>query len=400
MQKQIIPVDMQGSPELRSQRGVALMLAIMIIAMMVVFSVDMIVSSRVQIEKTNRVKELFAAEYLAKSGQEIAQVLIGVDTLVDSVLSSDVVGPLKQDAKDTPGDIWAMFNILPGLGGDDPIVEAFVTEELGISEVQQDDLILQLRELGGRFTVEVIDESNKINLNYLAKGRGLEVEKMFLALMGCPAEADFLESKRLDATELFYLIKDYVDEDEVAEQKSGFNDESLPYSKMTPPRTVKNAPFESVDELKMIPGWDEEMHAVFAPYFTVFPFKTDGQTKLELNLNTLPKAVLRCFFPNGEIDCKDTYEESLSQAQTGSALAGSKSEIAETLKSTFCANEEEDKDKAQWFGVQSSTFRVRTSGFVGDSEKELEVVYVRDTGGGAATTSRPLISSVYWKNHR
>jgi len=127
----------------RRQRGVALMLAIMIIAMMVIFSVDMIVSSRVQIEKTRRVKEGFAAEYLARSGLEIAQVLIGIDTLVDSVLSSDVVGPLKQDAKDTPGDIWAMFNILPGLGGDDPLIESFVKEELGISEVQQEDLVLQ-----------------------------------------------------------------------------------------------------------------------------------------------------------------------------------------------------------------------------------------------------------------
>ena len=391
-----------SSEKIRSQRGVALMLAIMIIAMMVIFTVDLIVSSRVQIEKTNIVKDQFAAEYLARSGMEIAQVLIGIDTLVDSVLSSDVVGPLKQEAKDTPGDIWAMFNILPGLGGDDPLIESFVTEQLGISEVQQEDLVVQLRELGGRFTVNVEDESNKINLNYLAKGRGLEVEKMFLALMSCPAEADFLESKKLDATELFYLIKDYVDEDKQAESQSGFNDESIPYSRMAPPRTIKNAPFESVDELKMIPGWDEEVHAVFSPYLTVFPFKRDGETKLALNLNTLPKAVLRCFFPKGEVDCRDNYNERLEQAQSGTALAGSTAEIASSLKDIFCSEETGDDSKSDWFGVKSSTFRVHASGFVGDAEKRLEAVFYRNTESPSGTRNQKttLLSRLYWKAHR
>ena len=193
-----------------------------------------------------------------------------------------------------------------------------------------------------------------------------------------------------------------MDEDKTAEPKSGFNDETIPYSRMTPPRTVKNAPFESIDELKMIPGWDEEMHAVFSPYLTVFPFKRDGETKHELNLNTLPKALLRCFFPKGEIDCKDTYEESLSQLQSGSALAGSKEEIAGSLKKVFCASDEEGGEKSPWFGVQSSTFRVQAGGYVGDTEKRIEAVYYRETGKPASgsKTTKELISRLYWKNHR
>jgi len=225
---------------------------------------------------------------------------------------------------------------------------------------------------------------------------------MFLALMRCPAEADFLESKRLDATELFYLIKDYVDEDKKAESESGFNDESIPYSRMKPPRTIKNAPFESIEELKMIPGWDEEVHAVFSPYLTVFPFKRDGESDLKLNLNTLPKAVLRCFFPNGEIDCRDTYNEKLADLQSGNAIAGSTSEIASSLKTVFCADEKDEKEKSQWFGVSSSTFRVQAGGYVGDTEKKFEAVFFRDTSSTSGTTSTPkkLLSRLYWKAHR
>ena len=84
----------------------------------------------------------------------------------------------------------------------------------------------QLKLFDGSFTLDVSDESQRINLNYCATSRCSETLLMLEALFACPAEKAFLEQKKLSGRELAYRIKDWVDTDSRAEEASGYNDET------------------------------------------------------------------------------------------------------------------------------------------------------------------------------
>jgi type II secretory pathway component PulK len=400
----LFPVEPEGAStaaarQAAGRRGIALLIAIMIISVMMLFTSDLILSSQVNLTLATQTRDNLKAEYMAKSGLNAATLLLASDLAY-------VLFQAQQDPKASLvtglNGIWPIMNGMP-IGGETLDMMSSFQKEMGLNSVMDEDVLEQLKLFDGQFVLTVSDETQKINVNDCYNSRCSEVVLMLEALFACPAEARFLETKKVTGKELALRIKDYIDKDSRAEDGSGFNDENEPYLKRLPKQMAKNAPLDSVDELRMVEGWDEEIHAVFAPFITAFPFQNGSTDRtFQMNINTASRALLQCLFPEAKGDCNEKSTFALQKRETDQVALGSPGEkVSDILKETLCytggdGNPGEANNRANWFQQYSMVFRVQVEGTVGDSVRRLDAVVQRvmpDTKKNEKSTSRLL----YWK---
>lgn len=373
------------------KRGIALIIAIMIISVMMLFTSDLILSSQVNITLASTNRDNIKAEYMAKSGMNAALLLLTSDLAYDLYNSKISKGATLSDGL---GDIWSAMNGLP-IGGETLEMMTQFQESFDLNAVMDNKVLDQLKLFDGAFVLDVSDESQRINLNFCASGRCNETMEMLKALFSCPAEKAFLDEKKLSGTELAYRIKDWIDDETpnpIADDRSGYNDEDEPYAKREPKMLAKNAPMDSLQELRLIEGWDEEVHAVFSPFLTIFPYKkgsTDaragsaGTSDFKINLNTASRALLQCMFPEAKGDCQEKSAIALAKRNRDNSTLGAPGQkVEDVLKETLCyqgssGQEGEASNRANWFTQHSMVYRIETRGNVGDSEKKLIAVIER-----------------------
>lgn len=370
------PVDVERN----GRKGVALIIAILGVAMIMIFSSNLIVNSQVNLEISMSNRDNLKAEYMAKSGFNLALFLIQGDFLKDIMMTK-----MQMPMQDVQGgdDLWTMLNDFP-IGGDSAEMIAAFTKGFDLSEVNDESVLQKLQQFDGSFVLNIADEAGKINISRCLYGRCSEVLAMLESLFSCPVEKEFLEEKGLKGSELAQRIKDWVD-DNTSTEGSGFSRENDPYEKQIPPYETKNAPMESLSELKLVEGWDEDMHTVFSPYLTIYPFpknETDAQ-EFRININTAPKALLGCLLPQAKVDCGEKFHLTLAErSREGKALANDRQGIKQVLSEVFCADaptETGDKSSAKddWFTTRSTIFRINVAGDVAFKQKRLEAVIER-----------------------
>jgi type II secretory pathway component PulK len=362
-----------------SESGLAILIAILVVSIIFTFSSDLVITSRVNVENAIRHRDNVKAEYMTKSGVNLGLFVLGIDFGIDLFLASDK-SPQKTPMSDSLGDLWSAVNGLP-IGGATLEMLGAAQEGFGLNAVLDDKVIGTLKKFDGEFVVEVSDESSKININYCAKGTCLDTLAMIEALLSCPVEQEFISSKDIDSGTFAYLIKDYIDSDNRASSQAAYNDENSPYQNKTPSYKVKNAPFDSLSELKMIDGWDDQLHEVFSDYFTIYPIQETSQDRAQINLNTASREMLRCLFPDANKECPDAFAIGLKERGANkTAIAASSADLSSTMSKLFCYDAKktpESSDKKRWFGVQSKVFKISVTGEVGDQTKKIEVFMER-----------------------
>ena len=388
-----------GKPE---QKGIALLIAIMIISIMMLFTGDLILSSRVNVTLATQLKDNLKAEYMVKSGMNMATLL----------LSSDLVYQLyqaQQDPKATLtsglGDIWTVMNGLP-LGGESEQMTKEFLKSFNLNEVMDSEVLDKLKEFDGVFTINISDESQRININSCFSGKCSQVLLMLESLFSCPAEKQFLEQKKLNGRELAYRIRDYIKKDAKASEESGFADKNEPYQRRTPRQMAKAAPLDSLDELRMVEGWDADMQAVFEPYLTGFPIQhgSTDTSNYQLNINTAQRGLLQCLFPETKGDCAEKVAIALKKRdEEGTNLSQPGENINDTLRNLLCyaggdnnGNSGEANNRGGWFKQYSMTFRIEVEGTVGGSNKKLTAVVERIVPD-AKKNERFAYRILYWK---
>jgi hypothetical protein len=73
----------QGAQKRRGERGIALLIAIMIISIMMLFTSELIIMSQVNITLATHQRDNVKAEFLAKSGMNAALLLLASDKAFD-----------------------------------------------------------------------------------------------------------------------------------------------------------------------------------------------------------------------------------------------------------------------------------------------------------------------------
>ncbi len=216
----------------KSQRGVALILTLLITAILVTLIVEFNYSTQVGLRIAGNFRNDLQAYYLAKSGINIA------------------ISYLKYDLENTDTDSldedWA--KPYPPI----PVGEGFVK-------------------------VITADENAKININKVVTDGGKLNEQIrdILHRLFEIAEADVAI---LDA------IIDWIDPDDEPLPEGA---ESFYYGSLDPPYVCKNGPLDTLSELLMIKGVTDEVYGKISKYLTVY---SNGF----VNINTAGKDVLMC----------------------------------------------------------------------------------------------------------
>ena len=370
---------------LLSNKGVSLIITLSIISFMISFIIDLMVSSRVANQMTLNLSDGAKAEYLAKSGNNLASFLLAIDYGIDLKMAEVT----KTAPTDGDGDIWAMFNQLP-IGSKDSEMIQTLMQTFGLSDIADNSVIQTLKDFGGSFVIENEDESSKINLSYfssseMSKSIAIPMLDLFFK---CASEKDFLEEKNIEPTEMVYKIHDFIDKNKRVSEMSGLSSEVAPYQSLQKPYKPFNHPLHSINQLRMIHKWDREMHAVYSPFLTVHPVPDDyvlkraaeiGRTPF-LNINTVSKALLQCLFPEMTNTCYESFVKefsSIKESKGNLATSGDISIISAVLDKSMCYVKNPAKDRAKWFKASSTTFRIKSIGYAGDSKKILETVVHR-----------------------
>ncbi len=322
-----------GGPAPRDQRGMALLLALVLIVMITAFVAEFNYSARVKILSASHARDDTKAYYLAKSGIRTYGLLlvVGRQTAGNQLVQSMLMGVgLSLDGagmvcRSIPFLDTGMLRFLTGAGGSmgdeereglsafmgDDSPEALDAEgkqlrgDTSGEEGEEPSLRRGLLEFEGDFKVECFDDSSKIDINGFANPAwaGLQIQQhpvgQLLFGLLAPPEYDplFEERLKIERWELIGNIKDWVDPDS---ERSGFwgGDEDGLYDGYDPRYRAKNARFDSVAEVRMVEGVTDEVWETFGDAFSIHS-QSNGSAKYKINVNSAPpfmiRALLRAF---------------------------------------------------------------------------------------------------------
>lgn len=389
-----------GEPDKKgeSQKGIAIIISLFMITLMMLFMADMQVNAIVESELAVANRDNLKAEYIAKSGANLANFLLSIDLAIDLTMAE--VQGAAASVTDGPGDMWGQLNGFP-IGGDTAELLGSLQEGFDLSKVSDSKVIDQFKLFEGHFVINVTDESSRLNINYCGiRATTTACKAALRALVSCPAEREYLERKKVLPGEVVGNIVDWVDSNTEADPDSGHGSENDPYNSRDPKVNPKNSFFESLDELSVVGGWDPDMHKIFSPFLTVYPMPLEAMVNntatgnFLVNFNTAPRELLNCLFPKATTECAE--KSALYTAyRADQELAKDPTGIQNTLREQFCADDENTKI----FTYRSDLYRVTVTGESGSQVKTLEYVVARQKPDDTDTKNqyKSSMKYLYWK---
>jgi len=219
-------------PARRAQRGIALVTAVMIVAIAAAIAVQIAFAHQIWFRQMENVADRDATDWLRRGALHWASLALLEDA--------------AQNSTDHLGENWAMG--LPTL----PVE-------------------------GGTIKVSIEDAQGRFNLNSVGTPANLQVLSRLLEVL------------RLDP-QLANAVLDWIDSNSDALPGGA---EDVDYLNLNPPYRAANRPMASVDELRLIRGFDAKTVAALLPYVTVLP----PAAVSEINVNTASPVVLAALVP-------------------------------------------------------------------------------------------------------
>jgi len=228
-----------------TNRGIALVLVLLMISVIVAVTIQLNVASRAEIQEAANIGDGIMLSYIAKSGFNGAEaILIEDDNNVDS---------LTED--------WANADLISAMS------EALFSR--------------------GSFILFIEDESGKLPINKLVEGTDYNnaIKELMLRFL----ESDEFNLDEQQVRDIVDAIKDWIDADD---EPTGFGAENSYYKGLDTPYPCKNGPLDSIDELLKIKGitrdlfYGSEKTPGLRHYVTIH---SEGK----ININTARPMILR-----------------------------------------------------------------------------------------------------------
>lgn len=281
------------------------------------------------------------AESLARGGVRLAE----------AILLEDVRTKGEQGGPDTRHDLWAR-------AGDLDLIE-------------DPDIDLHLR---------IEDAAARINLNgFLEQGAVAEKGRLYLqqllagviAIMpGRPEELTY------DPLELAANLVDWIDKDEVSADGAP---EDERYQRRDPPYRAPNRPLLSVDELRLVEGFDGQLVDALTPFVSVYPLVGGSG----VNLNTAPPWVLIQLQRGTEVSGTTPFDEKLVRRIVDAREKGPLCSGADPVGDCTPLGELLEGDEIAPLPTErSQVFVVTAVARVVDVERRIEAVIDRSAEGG------------------
>jgi type II secretory pathway component PulK len=412
----------------RSDRGVALLMALIMVVLLTAFVSEFNYGARVRILSAAHAEEDAKATMLGESGIRIYSLLLlfgrqaGKNPMLQQLMEQL---PISLDGaamvcQSIPFFDTAMLRFLSSAMGmnsdqeEDGLKELMGDGEGGgedsnvgvrgkpdLDEFAQKGLRRKLLDFEGDFKVECSDIHSKINVNQFASPANttqalLPLQKNPVAMMlyglMSPARYDplFEDRLKMDRWELIGNIKDYVDADEIRSGTFG-GDENGEYDDYVPRYKAKNRPFDTTQELRMVAGFTDEVYATFAENMSVHA------RNMKVNVNSAPANIIYALLRsttdpaigNDIIQAKvafmmferrfSPYRNSrdfvnkVKQPSIPLPIPNLSGPAATGLPGIPLTTESEGLLRSM-VRTNSNYFRLRSTGYVGDSARTIEVV--------------------------
>jgi len=322
---------------LRDQQGIALLIVLMVTTVMTVLILDLHQSVRINFYIASNLSDGVKAAYLVRSGVQVAAGALLSDRQDNSVDS------LHEDWYDFLGKLG-----MPGM----PVGD-------------------------GTVIMEINDEAGRFNLNAMVGKRGTARQQIVDIFR------ELLEAEELDP-ELANAVVDWIDADEETVNEGGMEDAVYGYEAMEDGVTSKNAPFDSLQEVRLVAGITDEVWQKLEPLVTIYG---DAQ----LNLNTAEKKVMKAVLKvadekadtslidniiegrdatGGEQeDGEDKSEDMFSGLAGGEGNVFKKKDMVKLLVNDIGMDQTTAKRFARYFTDSSRYFRVSATALVGNVQK-------------------------------
>lgn len=334
----------------RVQRGVALLMVLVGIAVLGLIASEVRYDTTVELRLATNMRDEVRAHFLARSAVGMSRLMLRFQKQLDQVQLPNLSGLLSQFAGANPAlagalglpaagaggaagappqpqsmsiQLWRMAKIdchmLSGLvprddgkgkSGIGPSSKKFAFDDEH-PDVAMEQQAVEFGGFKGCFDAQLFDEEEKINLNKLDQLQ-LSAQVILTQLVTTLGDKKYeflferedLNKVKLTPQELIVNLRDWVDEDEVQSSLNfsgqgepflkGFTDENGGYDRYDPRYKAKNARFDSLDELYMVHGVNDRFMAAFRDKFTVYPdinsrlnINTDDPVLLELAIRTV-----------------------------------------------------------------------------------------------------------------
>ncbi len=385
-----------------SRAGVALLMVLSAIMLLTILVTEIAHSATVRIKLAAHHRDEVRAEMLAETGIQLYRLILMASKQLGRNPMIMEYGAMMGVNADT---LWQMVPFInTGLmrmvfvsGGDMDEDDAARMALAGLSEEERDDSREGRRnflDFDGDFSASIQDESRFIYVGKLQAASFADLLELPAAqeiqgLMAKEEVNDYFYRENIDKMEIIGNLVDWTDADDMRLYEGG--DEETLYANLDSPYKPKNAPFDSIQEIRLVDGWHlDGVWERLGRHLTIY-----GQGKI--NVNTAHRPVMRAIlaaFIDGYTSEQyiDTILDLLMAArgtplsEGGVHFSSAQSfkgwverELGVTLKDTVL----------QAVTTESEVFRVEAAGEVGDSRVEIKAIidYSRN----------PIGQIVYWK---
>jgi len=276
---------------MKSQQGVAVLLVVLCLAIIAPFTASFNYQARVDWQSAINVRDEVAARQVQRGAQSLSLLLFEIQRMVfNQKQFRDMMGTM--DITQVAPYLMSVFGTQDGAEGLGALV--------GLNTSALKDLAL----FEGSFEYRVTAESGKINVNCLSlqvadqeqdnpAGRTVEtLEALMLPTLYDP----YFEEEKADGqfytrSDILMAMSDYIDDDrnafDLVRLRSGSRGEDYRYQQLFDPYQERNARLDSVEELHLVQGIDDDWMEAFGHELTVY-----GGCKVNLNFASAEQIAL------------------------------------------------------------------------------------------------------------
>jgi len=263
----------------QAREGFALLLSLVAIAILAVMITDLHETTSMGFAAANAQRDRMRAEYMAKSGLNLTRMLLGQEPAIRKLV--DPIYRVAMQGRRAPQiPVWLFANT---------ILKPFSDLEGSKEDVAAAGFDLDMAEgLGnthGTFEVAAVAENGKVNINTRSlrdtAGSQAQVAMLLYSLLGgslpSPNKYDPLfsqldENGRL--TTRLDVVSNVIDWWDFDEQRTQFDpalatvtaaggEDTSYYSSLPTPYAIKNAPLDTLEELRLVRGITDDVWATF-----------------------------------------------------------------------------------------------------------------------------------------
>lgn len=319
----------------KSQRGAALITALLVLALTVVVATEMTTAQQFDVRRTGNILTLEQAHQIALGGERWAVAVLARDRRNEPQPGQELgAGGIDTATVDSLDEDWAQ--VLPAL------------------PVEGGQIAGGIEDLQGRFNVNNLIADEAVDAVALAR-----FERLLQALAIEPARAQ--------------AVIDWLDADAETTFPDGAEDDF--YASRTPPYLSANRPAAVTSELRALRDMEPETWQRLAPHIAALPAPT------AINVNTASAPVLQALVPGLDAGAAEQLVARVREEPFAS--------VAEFLEQDVVAGSDTDSIR---LAVRSDHFRVRSSVALGPLTYTLYSWLQRDDNGASLVLRRARVA--------